>query len=69
MELVRDVAGDNVEDVRLIDEFTHPKTGRRSMCYRVNYRSLEKTLTNEEANEMHEKLRQKLVETLGVELR
>ncbi|KAK3060994.1 hypothetical protein LTS18_007255, partial [Coniosporium uncinatum] len=69
MELVRDVAGDNVEDVRLIDEFTHPKTGRRSMCYRVNYRSLEKTLTNEEANEMHEKLRQRLVETLGVELR
>jgi len=69
MELVRDVAGDDVEDVRLIDEFTHPKTGRRSMCYRVNYRSLERTLTNEEANEMHEKLRQKLVETLGVELR
>ncbi|TQS32475.1 hypothetical protein Golomagni_07202, partial [Golovinomyces magnicellulatus] len=44
MELVRGVGGDVVEDVRLIDEFTHPKTGRRSMAYRIVYRSLERTL-------------------------
>ncbi|EAW14152.1 phenylalanine--tRNA ligase [Aspergillus clavatus NRRL 1] len=69
MEIVRGVAGDLVEDVRLIDEFTHPKTGRKSMCYRINYRSLERTLTNEETNELHEKLRAKLVGQLGVELR
>ncbi|KAE8444421.1 hypothetical protein EG329_000512 [Mollisiaceae sp. DMI_Dod_QoI] len=69
MEIVRDVAGDVVEDVRMTDSFTHPKTGRKSMCYRVNYRSLERTLTNEEANEVHERVRQALVEKLGVELR
>ncbi|GAQ06470.1 phenylalanine--tRNA ligase, mitochondrial [Aspergillus lentulus] len=69
MEIVRGVAGDLVEDVRLIDEFTHPKTGRKSMCYRINYRSLERTLTNEETNGLHEKLREKLVGQLGVELR
>ncbi|KAF2497773.1 phenylalanyl-tRNA synthetase mitochondrial precursor [Lophium mytilinum] len=69
MELVREVAGDLAEDVRLVDEFTHPKTGRRSCCYRVNYRSLERTLTNEETNRLHEKLRGTLVERLGVELR
>ncbi|KAF4277667.1 hypothetical protein KXX13_000258 [Aspergillus fumigatus] len=69
MEIVRGVAGDLVEDVRLIDEFTHPKTGRKSMCYRINYRSLERTLTNEETNGLHEKLREKLVSQLGVELR
>ncbi|KAL1989738.1 hypothetical protein VTN49DRAFT_6935 [Thermomyces lanuginosus] len=69
MEIVRDVAGDLVEDVRLVDEFTHPKTGRKSLCYRINYRSLERTLTNKEVNELHEKVREKLVERAGVELR
>ena len=69
MELVRNVAGDVVEDVRLIDEFTHPKTGRKSMAYRIVYRSLERTLTTEEANQFHETVRQSLVQELGVELR
>ncbi|KAJ5093697.1 hypothetical protein N7456_009558 [Penicillium angulare] len=69
MELVRGIGADLVEDVSCIDEFTHPKTGRKSMCYRINYRSLERTLTNEETNGMHEKVRSKLVEDLGVELR
>jgi len=69
MELARDVAGDLVEDLRLVDEFVHPRTGRKSLCYRINYRSLERTLTNEETNELHEKFRQQLVEKLGVELR
>jgi phenylalanyl-tRNA synthetase alpha chain len=69
MEIAREVCGDLVEDVRLTDEFVHPKTGRRSMCYRINYRSLERTLTNEETNELHERLRNLLVARLGVELR
>jgi phenylalanyl-tRNA synthetase alpha chain len=69
MEVVRDAAGDCVEDVSLVDEFTHPKTGRRSMCYRINYRSLEKTLTNAETNDMHDRVVRGLVERLGVEIR
>ncbi|KAI9804769.1 MAG: hypothetical protein M1825_001137 [Sarcosagium campestre] len=69
MEIVREVAGDVAEDVRLLDEFKHPKTGRRSLCYRVNYRSLERTLTTAEANAFHDGVREKLVERLGVELR
>ncbi|KAI5863470.1 phenylalanyl-tRNA synthetase [Durotheca rogersii] len=69
MEIVRSVAGDVVEDVRLVDEFTHPKTGRRSMCYRINYRSLERTLTNVETNDLHNEVNRVLVEKLGVEIR
>jgi len=69
MEVIRDVAGDIVEDVRLADSFSHPKTGRRSLCYRLNYRSLERTLTNAETNDVHERVREALVGRLGVELR
>ncbi|KAK6504804.1 hypothetical protein TWF481_006742 [Arthrobotrys musiformis] len=69
MELVRGVGGDLVEDVKLIDEFTHPKTGRKSMCYRINYRSLERTLTNEEVDELQAKVRSQLEEKMGVQLR
>jgi phenylalanyl-tRNA synthetase alpha chain len=69
MEIVRSIAGDVVEDVKLVDHFTHPKTGRKSMCYRVNYRSLERTLTNAETNDLHEQVTTALVEKLGVEIR
>jgi phenylalanyl-tRNA synthetase alpha chain len=69
MELVRDLCGDLVEDVRLKDEFTHPKTGRKSKCYRINYRSLERTLTHKETNRLHEKVTKACVEKLGVEIR
>ncbi|KAK4901378.1 phenylalanyl-tRNA synthetase alpha subunit, mitochondrial [Elasticomyces elasticus] len=69
MEIARTIAGDTVEDVRLIDDFTHPKTSRRSLCYRVEYRSLERTLTTEEVNAMHEKVCKEMVEKFGVEIR
>lgn len=69
MEIIREVAGERVEDVQMIDDFTHPKTKRRSLCYRVNYRSLERTLTNEEVNAMHDTVRERLVQKTGVQLR
>lgn len=69
MEIIRDVGGTNVEDVKQIDKFTHPVSGRQSLCYRINYQSLERTLTNEEANAMHTDVRKQLVNRLGVELR
>ena len=69
MEIARDVCGDLVEDVRLVDEFVHPKSQRKSLCYRVNYRSLERTLTNDETNALHSQLTQQLIDKLGVEIR
>ncbi|KAF9907990.1 hypothetical protein EC991_010338 [Linnemannia zychae] len=68
-EIVRDVAGDIAEDVQLIDEFTHPKTKKRSMCYRINYRSMDRNVTNAEINEIQEKLRDEVVNRMKVELR
>ena len=69
MEIVRDIGGDLVEDVTLTDDFLHPLTGRKSLCYRINYRSLERTLRNEEANQLQRKVEKQLIEKLGVELR
>ncbi|EKX49162.1 phenylalanyl-tRNA synthetase [Guillardia theta CCMP2712] len=46
MEIIREVVGDSAEDVEVIDAFVHPKTGRSSKCYRISYRSMERTLTN-----------------------
>ena len=69
MEVVRDVGSDLVEDVRLVDDFVHPVSRRKSLCYRINYRSLERTLRNEEVNQLHESVGEQLVERLGVELR
>lgn len=37
-ELVRGVGGDLVEEVTCIDDFTNPKTGKTSHCYRITYR-------------------------------
>jgi phenylalanyl-tRNA synthetase alpha chain len=68
-EGVRGIAGDWVEKVELIDDFTHPKTNRQSHCYRISYRNMDRSLTNEEVDVVQEKVREYAVETLKVELR
>jgi len=52
-----------------VDEFTHPKSLRKSVCYRINYRSLERTLKNEEVNDLHTRICSSMVEKLGIEIR
>lgn len=67
MELVRDVAGDLVESVKLIDTFA--KNGRVSKCFRIAYRSLERTLTNEEIDELQDTIRARVDLDLGLQVR
>lgn len=69
MEIVRGVAGDLVENVSLIDEFKHPKTGRISQCYRVNYQAMDRSLTNIEINKFQREILKQLVEKFPIELR
>jgi len=68
-ELVRTVAGDLVEKVELIDSFVHPKTERLSNCFRISYRSMDRSLTNEEVDALQEEVRSLAVKELDVELR
>ncbi|KAL7549047.1 hypothetical protein ACHAWF_012314 [Thalassiosira exigua] len=67
-ELARGVAGDIVERMEMIDEFTNPKKGKTSKCYRITYRSMDRSLTNEEIDALQDELREK-AEGLGVEVR
>ena len=68
-EIVRSIGGDLVEKVEMIDEFTHPKNNRKSHCYRINYRSMDRSVTNEEINELQEMIRKDVVEKLTLDLR
>lgn len=69
MEIVRLYGGDLVESVTAIDEFVHPKTGRRSQCYRIHYQSMERNLTNEEVNQIHKLVEDDLKSNYSVEIR
>ncbi|MBI2011061.1 MAG: hypothetical protein HYS89_02435 [Candidatus Colwellbacteria bacterium] len=63
-DLVREMAGDLVEQVELIDKYEdESKFGKDkiSYAYRLTYRSLERTLTNEEVDKLHKTLEEKTV--------
>lgn len=58
-DLARDIAGDLVEEIRLIDTYENAAKlgeGKVSYAYRITYRSLTRTLTNEEVNALHQQL-------------
>jgi len=68
-EVVRAQAGDLVEKVEMFDEFTHPKTGRSSQAWRITYRHMDRSLTNEEVDLIQVNIREELTTQLKVELR
>ena len=67
-EVVRSICGDLVEEVKLIDEFKS-SDDRVSHCYRILYRSMDKTFTNDEINMIHSKVADSVVNQLSVILR
>jgi phenylalanyl-tRNA synthetase beta chain len=70
LDFIRRAGVKNLVDVQLFDIFMDDSmAGKKSMAYSLTFRSPEKTLTDEEVNQAHEKLRVKLERGLGVELR
>ncbi|XP_065636042.1 phenylalanine--tRNA ligase, chloroplastic/mitochondrial-like [Quercus suber] len=67
-EVVRGIAGDLAEEVLLIDNFTNKK-GMTSHCYRIAYRSMERSLTDDEINELQWNVREQVQSKLNVVLR
>ncbi|EDW73745.1 uncharacterized protein Dwil_GK19627 [Drosophila willistoni] len=68
-DLVRSVAGDMVEQISLVDKFKHPKTGKNSLCFRIVYRHMERTLTQAEVNEIHKQIAAASVDNFNVQIR
>lgn len=67
-DLVRTLGDDLVEQIELIDDYTN-KQGRRSNCFRIVYRSNERTLTQNEVSLINQKIAQESIKLLGVEIR
>jgi len=71
-DLVREVAGDLVEEVALIDKYENDeKFGKDKMsyAYRITYRSVDRTLTNEEIDTLHNKLEEETKSVFGASIR
>jgi len=68
-DLVRSVGGDIIEKVTLIDEYFNPKKEKTSHCYRIVYRHMEKTFTQEEINQVHEQIADMATKLLAVQIR
>ncbi len=72
-EIAREViGGEYIEEVKLLDTYQdEQKFGKDMVSYtfRITYRHLDRTLTNEEVNVMHEALRQRTVSEFSAVLR
>ena len=55
--------------MELIDNFTNPKKQKTSHCYRIAYRSMDRSLMDQEINDLQDAVRSSLTDNLKVELR
>jgi len=71
-DLVRDVIGDMAEEMALVDTYENDEKlgpGKVSYAYRITYRSINKTLTNEAVNALHAELEAATVKNFGATIR
>ncbi len=71
-DLIRDIGGDLVEEVTLLDKYEDSKKfgdGKISYTYRIIYRSNERTLTTEEIDPIQDKIYKETAKQFKAELR
>lgn len=71
-DLVREIVPDMVEEIALIDKYENAEKfgeGFVSYAYRITYRHLDKTLTNEEVDAMHKKIEEETVKNYDAKIR
>jgi phenylalanyl-tRNA synthetase beta chain len=71
---IRAAKAPNLESVQLFDRFLDPKgekilADQKSLAYALTYRASDRTLTEKEVNEAHEKVRKRLVTDLACTFR
>lgn len=69
--VTQQAAGKLLESAKLFDEYQGSSVpqGQRSLAFRLVYRAGDRTLTDEEVEPVHQKVREALVEKFGVSLR
>jgi len=71
-DLIRDLGGDIVEEVSLIDKYEDPEKfgeGKTSYTYRIIYRSNERTLLSDEIDTLQDKIYKETAKQFGAQLR
>ena len=71
-DLIREVGEGMVENVELLDKYENVEkfgAGKLSYTFRITYRHLERTLTNEEVNKVHAELEERTELDFGAEVR
>lgn len=71
LSILGEIKNKSIEEITLFDVYRGPgvPAGKKSLAIRVRYRSLEKTLTDEEIQGIHGKLIRTLEKNLGAEIR
>jgi phenylalanyl-tRNA synthetase beta chain len=71
METIRAFRQPYVEEVTLFDLYQEPPIpqGKKGISYRIRYQANDRTLTDEEVNQYHEKILSKLKEVFQFDLR
>lgn len=67
LEFIKSVGGDLLEDVRLFDVYTGDPipAGEKSLAFSLTYRAHDRTLTDEEVDEIQKKIESELAEKIG----
>lgn len=71
-DLIRDIGGDLVEEVALLDKYENDSkfgADKMSYTYRITYRSVERTLTNEEIEPLQKKVEEETKSQFSAEIR
>ena len=71
-DLIRDLGGDLVEEVRLLDKYFNPKkfgTNKLSYTYRIIYRKGDRTLLSAEVDKIQKKIYNKTAQRFNAKLR
>ncbi len=68
---IQEVGADLIEEVTLFDLYhgRQVSPGKKSLAYSIRYRSRERTLTDEEVDDIHRKVVSELEKTMGITLR
>ncbi|NLL17533.1 MAG: phenylalanine--tRNA ligase subunit beta [Clostridia bacterium] len=70
-QVIREIGGSLVASYELFDVYRGPQVpaGWKSLAYGITYQDAERTLTDEEVNQLHDKIKEAIKEQLGADFR